>query len=86
MLFRSDQSPELGEPPLHRWTPREHVGTYAKARKPTKAERDDYDARLSGKPVVATRRDELSEPVANVNPRDVESGSGAGVIGGGACL
>jgi hypothetical protein len=61
----------LGMPWVHRWMARTDIGTYAKARKPTKTERDDYDARLSGKPVIATLWDELSKLVANVNPRDL---------------
>jgi len=68
-----DQS-RLDEPPVNVWTPREHIGTYAKARKPTKAERDDYDARLAGKPVVSTLWDELSEVAQNVLPRDLSPG------------
>jgi hypothetical protein len=57
-------------PPLHRWTPREFIGTYAKAREsPDLAA--DYDARLAGKPVIQSLWDELSELVANVNPRDL---------------
>lgn len=61
----------LGDPPVNVWTPREHIGTYAKARKPTQAEREDYDARLAGKPVVATLWDEVSEVTQNVVPRDL---------------
>jgi hypothetical protein len=63
-------STPLGAPSVHRWTPREHIGTYPKAHDRTDLAAD-YDARLAGKPVVATLWDELSELVANVNPRDL---------------
>ena len=65
----------FGEPPAHRWTPREHIGTYPKAHdRPDLAA--DYDAELAGKPAVATFWDELSELVANVNPRDLARDEG----------
>lgn len=54
----------LGEAPVHRWTPRESIGTYAKARDhrklPAKADAaralqwKDYDDHLASHPVVAT--------------------------------
>jgi hypothetical protein len=71
----------LGAPPVHLWTPREHISTHRKAKDHRKlsakeeAARElqwtDYGARVAGEPVVATLWDELSELVANVNPRDL---------------
>lgn len=64
---------KLGAPPLHRWTPRPDIGRYAKARdRPDLAA--DYDARLAGEPVIQSLWDELSELVANINPRDLARG------------
>jgi hypothetical protein len=79
-VFILDDTP-LDEPPETVWTPRESVGTYAKARDhhklSPKAEAaralqwEDYHERLAGQPVVLTLWNELSELAAIVSPRDL---------------
>jgi hypothetical protein len=67
-LSSHDARIDPGAPWVHCWTPREYIGTYAKAHRNAELAAD-YDARLAGQPVIATLWDEFSELVANVNPR-----------------
>ncbi len=73
-------STALGAPPVHRWTPREYIETYAKARDHRKLRRPedeaaraaqwkDYDDRFARQPVIETLWAELAELAEIVTPR-----------------